>query len=178
MDKIPHDLVHRASTSIVLHATIRVYNPALDVQSNVSMVCVQYFKPVQCNSSVTTALQLGQVLQDEELRRVDASNPKFGAYLVKNVTQYNLDIDLFWNSTARDAIPIYLNEIFNVWFKWASATAGNPTGLNANPGSNSVTMRHKPLPRTSAEAAFGSVITAIFLSIGFAFIPVGRSFSS
>eukprot|EP00929_Paragymnodinium_shiwhaense_P046547 TRINITY_DN23705_c0_g1_i1.p1 TRINITY_DN23705_c0_g1~~TRINITY_DN23705_c0_g1_i1.p1 ORF type:complete len:1941 (+),score=414.00 TRINITY_DN23705_c0_g1_i1:131-5953(+) len=74
-----------------------------------------------------------------------------------------LQVDLFWNSTARDAVPIFYNELNNQLLK-ASLGADKV-------GSSQIKISNQPFPLTLAQKKLTDTQTSLFLALGFAFIP-------
>eukprot|EP00931_Biecheleriopsis_adriatica_P069363 TRINITY_DN4321_c0_g1_i1.p1 TRINITY_DN4321_c0_g1~~TRINITY_DN4321_c0_g1_i1.p1 ORF type:complete len:1964 (+),score=351.62 TRINITY_DN4321_c0_g1_i1:38-5929(+) len=74
-----------------------------------------------------------------------------------------LQVDLFWNSTARDALPIFYGAIHEM-------TLRNALGTEALKDST-VRIGNQPFPLTSSQKDLTDTQTSLNLALGFAFIP-------
>jgi len=72
-----------------------------------------------------------------------------------------IQVDLFWNSSARDGLPLFFGMLSELVLR-----ATVPDGQDV-----SVSFSNKPFPLTAAQRAFPDSQTALYLSLGFAFIP-------
>jgi len=87
--------------------------------------------------------------------------------LAVNVPLYQLNnrlqVDLFWNATARDAVPIFYHELHNQLLK--------VTLDKTKYEEPSVKLYNQPFPLTAAQKDLTDTQTSLFLALGFAFIP-------
>jgi ABC-type multidrug transport system ATPase subunit len=74
-----------------------------------------------------------------------------------------LQVDLFWNSTARDAVPVFYHELNNQLLR---ASLGSE-----KLGTSSVKVGNQPFPITASQKDLTDTTTSLFLALGFAFIP-------
>jgi hypothetical protein len=74
-----------------------------------------------------------------------------------------LQVDLFWNSSARDAVPMYYHALHN---QVLQTTLGNEKLKDS-----SVKIFNQPFPLTVAQKDLTDTQTSLFLALGFAFIP-------
>lgn len=73
-------------------------------------------------------------------------------------------MDLFWNSSARDAIPIFYHTLHTQYLR----TSLGPEKLQGS----TVKVSNQPFPLTMAQKDLTDTQTSLFLALGFAFIPV------
>ncbi|CAK9086607.1 unnamed protein product [Durusdinium trenchii] len=74
-----------------------------------------------------------------------------------------LQVDLFWNSSARDALPIFYQSIHQ-------AALSQALGADVLKDSK-IKMSNQPFPLTSAQKDLTNTQTSLNLALGFAFIP-------
>jgi len=74
-----------------------------------------------------------------------------------------LQVDMFWNGSTRDGVPIYYHELHNQLLR---------TALGADTlKDSSVKVSNQPFPLTVAQKDLTDTQTSLFLALGFAFIP-------
>eukprot|EP00927_Polykrikos_kofoidii_P044673 TRINITY_DN38578_c0_g1_i1.p1 TRINITY_DN38578_c0_g1~~TRINITY_DN38578_c0_g1_i1.p1 ORF type:complete len:1924 (+),score=258.06 TRINITY_DN38578_c0_g1_i1:805-5772(+) len=74
-----------------------------------------------------------------------------------------LQVDMFWNSTARDAVPIFFHQLHNSNLR---AVLG-PQKL----GNSLVKVYNQAFPLTASMKQLSDGQTGLFLALGFAFVP-------
>jgi len=75
-----------------------------------------------------------------------------------------LQVDLYWNSSARDAVPIFDHALQQQLLKTALAAQNTDAGA-------SVKFSNQPFPLTSSQKDLTDTQTSLNIALGFAFIP-------